>query len=58
MSGMPNEQSKMGSGHWEKSQEELGVTSNLRYTNEPNPEYLHKSQRELSNYVKKNQMKY
>lgn len=58
MKGMSNHQSKMGSEHWEKSQGELAEESDLRYTNKPNPEALDNMTRGLSNYVKKNQMKY
>jgi len=58
MKGMSNHQSKMGQEHWEKSQSEMGEESDLRYTNKPNPEALHESQVKLSQYVKRNQMKY
>jgi hypothetical protein len=58
MKGMSNHQSKMGSDHWEKPQSEMGEESDLRYTDKPNPEALHESQVKLSQYVKKNKMKY
>jgi len=58
MAGMPNEQSKMGSDHWEKDQRDLDNTSNLRYTDAPNPEALERSTNDLANYVKRNRMKY
>lgn len=58
MKGMPNSQSKMGSDHWEKPQSEMGEESDLRYTDKPNPEALHESTVKLSQYVKKNRMKY
>jgi hypothetical protein len=58
MKGMPNGHSKMPAAAWEKSQEEMGETSDLKYTNKPNPEALSESQRALANYAKKNQMKY
>ena len=46
-------------GHFEKSLDELPV-SDLKYTHGEmsNPEHLEASVRGLSNYVKKNQMKY
>lgn len=58
MPGMSNSQSKMSQEHWEKPQSELGSECDLRYTDKPNPEALKESTEKLSNYVKKNQMKY
>lgn len=58
MKGMSNHQAKMGMEHWEKTQSEMDQESDLRYTNKPNPEALAESQRALSDYVKKNKMKY
>lgn len=58
MTGMSNHQSKMGQEHWEKTQDELGATSDLRYTDKPNPQALKESTDKLSGYVKSNQMKY
>jgi hypothetical protein len=58
MKGMSNHQSKMGAEHWEKTQSEMDEASDARYTDKPNPEALHESQEKLSNYVKKNRMKY
>lgn len=58
MKGMSNHQSKMGQDHWEKTQSEMNECCDLRYTDKPNPEALEESKEKLSNYAKKNQMKY
>ena len=58
MKGMSNHQSKMSQEHWEKPQSEMLEVGDLRYTDVPNPEYLHSSVEKLSEYTKKNQMKY
>lgn len=58
MKGMSNHQKKMSMEHWEKDQSEAMEESDLRYTDKPNPEALHESQKKLSEYAKKNQMKY
>jgi hypothetical protein len=58
MRGMSNHQGNMGQDHWEKKQSEMNEVSDLRYTDMPNPEALEQSKQKLSNYVKKNQMKY
>lgn len=49
----------MGSrDHWEKTAEELGETSDLKYTNQPNPEAMKKSTDKLAEYARKNRMDY
>lgn len=58
MKGMSNHQSKMEDKHWEKKESDMQVESDLRYTTKPNPEALHESEEKLSQFVKKNQMKY
>jgi hypothetical protein len=53
------EEKVMGSkDHWEKTEAELGMTSDLKYTNQPNPEALRKSTDKLAEYAKKNRMEY
>lgn len=53
-----NAMSNFNKGHWEKNAGETSVCD-LKYASEMgNPEDLKKSVDALSNYVKKNQMKY